>query len=355
MLERFVSDIVMKEGTEEIPEVPAWNGNRVAIVGSGPSGLTCAADLAILGHQVHIFEALHEYGGVLTYGIPEFRLPKDTVRKEVESIEKLGVKMETDVLVGRTLTIKQLLMDFDQVYIASGAGTPNFLGIPGENLLSVYSANEFLTRVNLGKAMTFPNNDTPVKVGSRVAVIGGGNVAMDSARTSLRLGAEEVNIVYRRSVNELPARLEERLHAIEEGVVIAELVNPIEIIGDERGFVKKIKAIRMKLGDPDDSGRRRPIPIPDSEFEFAVDTVIIAIGQKPNPLIGMTTENLEINERWGTIVIDEDTGRTSIKNVYAGGDVASGAATVINAMGAGKKAAKTINQDFLVNTGKQLL
>ncbi|MFX0206126.1 MAG: NADPH-dependent glutamate synthase [Candidatus Hodarchaeota archaeon] len=343
-LERFVADNGKRP--EIIP--PEKKQSKIAIIGSGPSGLTCAADLANFGHKVVLYEALHEYGGVLTYGIPEFRMPKQIVNEEVEYVQSLGVRLEKDILIGKTITIDELLeeYEYDAVYIASGAGTPNFLNIPGENLKGVYSANEFLTRVNLLRGYNFPEYDTPVSVGEKVAVIGAGNVAMDAARTSLRLGAREVDIIYRRTEGECPARLEEIIHAKEEGVVIGELTSPVEILGDKKGNVIGLKCLRMQLGEKDTSGRRRPIPIPNTEFIFPVDTVIIAIGQKPNQLIAQTTPGLE-STRWGTLVHDEETGKTTRERVYTGGDVATGAATVILAMEAGRKAAKAIHEIIL--------
>jgi glutamate synthase (NADPH/NADH) small chain len=310
--------------------------------------LTCAAELALKGHEVNVYEALHEYGGVLTYGIPEFRMPKRVVNEEIEYVESLGVEFEKDVVVGRTITVNELLKEdgYNAVYIASGAGAPNFLGIPGETLNGVFSANEFLTRVNLLKGYDFPGHDTPVTVGEKVAVVGAGNVAMDCARTALRLGAREVDIIYRRSEGEIPARLEEIINAKEEGVVIGELTSPVEMLGDKKGNIIGLKCIRMKLGENDESGRRRPIPIPDSDFIFPVDTIIIAIGQKPNPIIAQTTEGLETT-RWGTFVHDKDTGKTTRDRIYCGGDVATGAATVILAMEAGRKAAEAIHEMIL--------
>jgi glutamate synthase (NADPH/NADH) small chain len=343
-LERFVADYGQRGGVRESDNLET----SVAIVGSGPSGLTCAADLATLGHKVTVYEALHEYGGVLTYGIPEFRMPKGIVNDEIEYVMSLGVTFEKDILIGRTITVDELLKDFNfnAVYIASGAGTPNFLGIPGENLNGVFSANEFLTRVNLLRGYQFPDYDTPVTVGEKVAVIGAGNVAMDCARTSLRLGAREVDIIYRRSEGEIPARLEEIIHAKEEGVVIGELTSPLEILGDNKGNVVGLKCRQMTLGEKDDSGRRRPIPLPDTEFIFPVDTVIIAIGQRPNQLIMRTTDGLETT-KWGTLVHDKETGLTSRDRIFCGGDVATGAATVILAMEAGRAAAKAIHKMIL--------
>ena len=349
-LERFVADWHNTFCTEE-PTRPQSNGHRVAIVGSGPSGLTCAGDLAKKGYNVTVFEALHTAGGVLVYGIPEFRLPKAIVAKEVETLKKLGVKIETNVVIGKTLTVDELFeMGFEAVFIGSGAGLPNFMGIPGESLKGVYSANEFLTRSNLMKAY-LENPETPIMKGGKVAVVGGGNVAMDAARTALRLGAEKVYVVYRRSMEELPARREEVEHAEEEGIEFKLLCNPTEILGfnnpddarDARnGFVTGMKCVKMELGEPDEKGRCRPVVIPDSEFEIEVDTVIMSIGTSPNPLIKSTTEGLEVN-RWGGIVVNED-GLTSRNAVYAGGDAVTGAATVISAMGAGKTAAKAIDE-----------
>lgn len=341
-LERFVADWARENNVE--PEAPAApNGKRVAVIGSGPSGLTCAGDLAKLGYDVTIFEALHEAGGVLVYGIPEFRLPKQTVVKaEIENVKKLGVKIETNVVVGKSVTIDELLNEegFDAVFIGSGAGLPKFMGIPGENANGVFSANEYLTRSNLMKAFS-DDYDTPIAAGHKVAVVGGGNVAMDAARTALRLGAE-VHIVYRRSDEELPARVEEVHHAKQEGIIFDLLTNPVEILVDDNGHVKGMRCIRMELGEPDASGRRRPVEIPGSEFELELDTVIMSLGTSPNPLISSTTEGLEINKR-RCIVADEN-GLTTKKAVYAGGDAVTGAATVILAMGAGKAAAKGIDE-----------
>ncbi|MBE5816782.1 MAG: NADPH-dependent glutamate synthase [Clostridiales bacterium] len=349
-LERFVADWHNTFCTEE-PVRPEDNGHRVAVVGSGPSGLTCAGDLAKKGYAVTVYEALHTAGGVLVYGIPEFRLPKAIVAKEVETLEKLGVKIETNVVIGKTLTIDELFeMGYEAVFIGSGAGLPNFMGIPGEALNGVYSANEFLTRSNLMKAY-LDNSDTPVMKGGKVAVVGGGNVAMDAARTALRLGAEKVYIVYRRSLEELPARREEVEHAEEEGIEFCLLCNPVEILGyknpddprdPKNGFVTGMTCIRMELGEPDERGRRRPVAIKGSEFTIDVDTVIMSIGTSPNPLIKSTTAGLEVN-RSGGIVVNEE-GLTTRKAVYAGGDAVTGAATVISAMGAGKTAAKAIDE-----------
>ncbi len=349
-LERFAADYHIQNSTQA-PNAAESNGKKVAVVGSGPSGLTCAGDLAKKGYSVTVFEALHTAGGVLVYGIPEFRLPKSIVQQEVETLKKLGVKVETNVIIGKTLTIDELFEDgYQAVFIGSGAGLPNFMGIPGEALKGVYSANEFLTRSNLMKAY----NDspvTPIMKGGRVAVVGGGNVAMDAARTALRLGAEKVYIVYRRSMEELPARREEVEHAIEEGIDFQLLCNPVEIIGysdnenpknEKNGFVTGIKCIRMKLGEPDAKGRKRPVAIENSEFILDVDTVVMSIGTSPNPLIKNTTEGLQVNEKGGIIV--NENGLTSRCGVYAGGDAVTGAATVISAMGAGKIAANAIDE-----------
>ena len=340
-LERFVADWSMKNGKKDVEKAPS-NGHKVAIVGSGPSGLACATDLARLGYDVTIFEALHKAGGVLEYGIPEFRLPKErVVATEIGEVRKLGVKIETDVVVGRTVTVDSLLdkEGFSAVFIGSGAGLPRFMNIPGENLNGVFSANEFLTRNNLMKAYRH-DYLTPVYTGRKVVVVGGGNVAMDAARTALRLGAE-TTIVYRRTENELPARREEVHHAKEEGIEFRMLTNPVEILGDEKGWVRGIRCIRMELGEPDESGRRSPVPVPGSEFEIETDSVIMALGTSPNPLIARTTSGLETNRR-GCIVAD-DNGVTSRPGVFAGGDAVTGAATVILAMGAGRKAAAAID------------
>ena len=342
-LEKFTADWARKNDID-LSSKGESKGKRVAVIGSGPAGLTCAGDLAKRGYDVTIFEALHEAGGVLVYGIPEFRLPKDeVVKKEIENIKKLGVKIETNVIVGRTVTIDSLVEDdgFDTIFIGSGAGLPKFMGIPGENSNGVFSANEFLTRVNLMKAFK-EEYDTPVKVGKKVAVVGGGNVAMDAARTALRLGAE-THIIYRRSEAELPARLEEVHHAKEEGVIFDVLTNPTEILCDENGWVKGMKCVKMELGEQDQSGRRRPVVKENSEFIMEVDTVIMSLGTSPNPLISSTTKGLEIN-KWKCIVADEETGLTTKEGVYAGGDAVTGAATVILAMGAGKKAAMAIDE-----------
>lgn len=341
-LERFVADWAKENGIK--PEAPAEkNGHKVAVIGSGPSGLTCAGDLAKLGYDVTIFEALHQAGGVLVYGIPEFRLPKDKVVKaEVENVKSLGVKIDTNVIIGKSTTVDELMEKegFEAVFIGSGAGLPMFMGIPGEVSNGVFSANEYLTRSNLMKAFR-DDYDTPIVTGKKVVVVGGGNVAMDAARTALRLGAE-VHIVYRRSEEELPARREEVHHAKEEGVIFDLLTNPVEIIADENGWVKAIKCVRMELGEPDASGRRRPVEVAGSEFEMEVDTVIMSLGTSPNPLISSTTVGLDINRR-KCIIADDVTGATSKEGVYAGGDAVTGAATVILAMGAGKAAAKGLS------------
>ena len=346
-LERFVADWHnSNDNTSTIK--PEANGHRVAIVGSGPSGLTCAGDLAKKGYAVTVFEALHTAGGVLVYGIPEFRLPKSIVKKEVDNLKALGVQIETNIIIGKTLTVDELFENgYEAVFIGSGAGLPNFMNIPGESYNGVYSANEFLTRANLMKAYE-SSPVTPIMKGGSVAVVGGGNVAMDAARTALRLGADKVYIVYRRSLEELPARREEVEHAMEEGIEFKLLCSPIEILGDDdpqsrsKGFVKGIKCIRMQLGEPDERGRRRPVPIDNSEFLIDVNTVIMAIGTSPNPLIKMTTKGLEVNAHGG-IIVEESTGATTRKRVFAGGDAVTGAATVISAMGAGKLAAAAID------------
>jgi len=351
-LERFVADWYNENRPEEVSGIPS-NGRKVAVVGSGPSGLTCAGDLARKGYEVTVFEALHAAGGVLVYGIPEFRLPKSIVAKEVDGLKRLGVKIETNVIIGKTLTVDELFeMGFEAIFIGSGAGLPVFMGIPGESLNGVYSANEFLTRSNLMKSY---RNDsaTPIMKGGKVVVVGGGNVAMDAARTALRLGANSVSVVYRRSLEELPARREEVEHAMEEGVGFHLLCNPVEILGfknpddprDRRnGFVTSVRCNRMRLGDPDERGRRAPIVIENSEFEIEADTVIMSIGTTPNPLIKSTTDGLSVNHRGGIIVNEE--GMTSREAVWAGGDAVTGAATVISAMGAGKKAAEAIHRHF---------
>lgn len=342
-LERFVADWARENGIKPNPAKEKL-GKKVAVIGSGPAGLTCAGDLARLGYDVTIFEALHEAGGVLVYGIPEFRLPKeDVVAKEIANVEALGVKIEKNVIIGKSVTIDELMEEegFEAVFIGSGAGLPKFMGIPGENANGVFSANEYLTRSNLMKAFNEESN-TPIMRGKKVAVVGGGNVAMDAARTALRLGAE-VHIVYRRSEEELPARVEEVHHAKEEGIIFHLLTNPVEILTDDNGWVNGIRCVRMELGEPDESGRRRPVVIPDSEYVIDVDTVIMALGTSPNPLISSTTEGLDTN-RWKCIVADENNGATSKEGVYAGGDAVTGAATVILAMGAGKNAARGIHE-----------
>ena len=340
-LERFVADYHNEHSTEKIQK-PESNGHKVAVIGSGPSGLTCAGDLAKLGYEVTIFEALHTAGGVLQYGIPEFRLPKAIVNKEVDNLRDLGVDVETNMVIGRVLSIDELMEDgYEAVFIGSGAGLPRFMNIPGENLKGVYSANEFLTRVNLMKAYK-EGSTTPIMHAKRVAVVGGGNVAMDAARSALRLGAEEVNIIYRRSDAELPARAEEVHHAKEEGIIFRTLTNPVEILGDDDDAVTGIKCVEMELGEPDASGRRRPIVKEGSEFTIPMDCVVMSIGTSPNPLIKSTTEGLD-TQKWGGIIADED-GLTSRPFVYAGGDAVTGAATVILAMGAGKKAAAAIDE-----------
>lgn len=340
-LERFVADY-HNENSKEPPKKAEPNGHKVAIIGSGPAGLTCAGDLAKRGFDVTVFEALHTAGGVLVYGIPEFRLPKAIVAREIETLKALGVKIEVNTVIGKTVTIEELMKEqgFEAVFIGSGAGLPRFMNIPGENLKGVYSANEFLTRVNLMKAYR-DGSATPIQHAKRVAVVGGGNVAMDAARCAMRLGAEEVSIVYRRSLEELPARKEEVEHAMEEGIQFRLLTNPTEICGDETGFVKGMICVKMELGEPDASGRRSPVEIPDSAFLLECDCVIMAIGTSPNPLIKSTTAGLDVNRRGG-IVVEESTGKTSLDGVYAGGDAVTGAATVILAMGAGKTAAEAI-------------
>ena len=353
-LERFVADYELQKGVTVPPRPKSSTHGKVAVVGSGPAGLTAAADLARLGYEVIIFEALHAPGGVLMYGIPEFRLPKKIVKAEVDYIKKLGVDVKTDHMVGRLHTIDELLgQGFDAIFIGTGAGLPRFMRIPGENLGGIYSANEFLIRVNLMKAYMFPEYDTPIRVGKKVAVIGGGNSAMDSARCALRLGAEEVWIVYRRSRKEMPTRLEEVENAEEEGIKFKFLTTPVRFLGDESGWIKEMECIKMRLGEADDSGRRRPIPIEGSEFVMDVDTVVIAIGQTPNPLIQRTTKGLKTTRK-GTIVVNEKSGKTSKKGVYAGGDVVSGAATVISAMGAGKKAARSIHRLLMRKNAQSL-
>jgi glutamate synthase (NADPH/NADH) small chain len=343
-LERFASDNYIKNITENQISVKEKNNRKVAVIGSGPAGLVCAGDLAKLGYDVTVFEAFHVPGGVLMYGIPEFRLPKSLVQKEIENVKRLGVKIKTNMVIGKVHTIDELMADgFESVFIGSGAGLPNFMGMPGENLNGVYSSNEFLTRINLMKAYDFPNTDTPVRISKNVAVIGGGNVAMDAARCAKRLGSENVYIVYRRSMDEMPARLEEIHHAEEEGIIFKLLSNPKEIYGTEDGWVKGMLCVEMELGESDSSGRRKPIEKKDSDFVLDVQTVIIAIGQSPNPLISSTTKDLNLT-KYGGIVANEHTGQTSKIGVFAGGDAVTGAATVILAMGAGKNAAKSIHE-----------
>lgn len=353
-LERFAADKHMEASRENRTkdtniEKEQSKNKKVAIIGSGPAGLTCAADLAKKGYDVTIFEAFHTPGGVLVYGIPEFRLPKALVEEEINYLKDLGVRIETNCVIGRTITLEELKeMGFEAFFIGVGAGLPNFMNIPGENYNGVYTSNEFLTRINLMKAYRFPDYDTPVNIGERVAVIGGGNVAMDSARCAKRLGAKEVYIIYRRGMEEMPARVEEVHHAKDEGIIFKTLTNPVRILGDDKGTVKALECVTMELGEPDESGRRTPKVMPDSNYIFDVDNVIIAVGQTPNPLIAKTTEGLETNKK-GCIVVEEDTGKTSLEGIYAGGDIVTGAATVILAMGAGKKAAESIDRYFCDN------
>jgi len=344
-LERFVADFERVTGNVVVPEVAPPTGKRVAVVGAGPAGLTVAGDLVQMGHDVTIFEALHKPGGVLMYGIPEFRLPKDIVQSEVDYIVSLGAKLECDVVIGKTITIDELLGEekFDACFIGTGAGLPYFMNIPGENLIGIYSANEYLTRSNLMKAYLFPVADTPLFRGKHVAVVGGGNVAMDAARTALRMGAEKVYLVYRRSKKEMPARIEEIHHAEEEGVEFHLLTNPIRFLGNDEAWVTEIECQRMELGEPDASGRRRPVPVKGSEFRLSVDTVVMSIGNGANPLVPATTPGLDTN-KWGNILADQETGKTSKKGVFAGGDIVIGAATVILAMGAGRKAGAAIHE-----------
>ena len=343
-LERFVADWHMANVDEKI-EKPASNGKKVAVVGSGPSGLTVAGDLAKMGYEVTVFEAFHVAGGVLMYGIPEFRLPKDIVQKEISNLKEMGVDIQTNVIIGKTITVDELLEDYgySAIYIGSGAGLPSFMKLEGESLNGVYSANEFLTRINLMKGYKFPEYDTPVFVGKNVAVLGGGNVAMDAARSAKRLGAENVYIVYRRGEEELPARHEEIEHAKEEGIIFKLLTNPTKFIGNENGWLTGMEVIEMELGEPDESGRRRPVAKPGTEHLMDIDTAVVAIGQTPNPLIKQTTKGLDTNKK-GCIIADEETGKTSRDYIYAGGDVVTGAATVILAMGAGKASAKAIDE-----------
>jgi glutamate synthase (NADPH/NADH) small chain len=343
-LERYVADWDLSHPSVP-PELPSTSGKKVAVIGCGPAGLTCAGDLARYGHKVTIFESLHAPGGVLIYGIPEFRLPKQVVHAEVDYVRSLGVEIRLNTVIGKTYTLDELLEaeGYDAVFLGTGAGLPMFMHIPGENYNGVYSANEFLTRVNLMKAYLFPEWDTPVKVGRKVAVVGAGNVAMDASRCALRLGAEEVHIVYRRSAQEVPARAEEVHHAEEEGIIFSFLTNPVEIYGDDKGWVRGMRCIRMQLGEPDASGRRRPLPIESSEFDMDVDMVVMALGTRPNPLVFTDAGGLE-RTRWGTVVANEETGETTKKGVWAGGDIVTGAATVISAMGAGKRAAADIDR-----------
>lgn len=354
-LERFAADYEAKEDSLNSPSLRLLSTRRkVAVIGSGPASLVCASELAKKGYSVTIFESLHTPGGVLVYGIPEFRLPKDIVKREIDYIKSLGVRVVTNFFVGRTRTVDELMNEngYEAVFIGTGAGLPRFMHIPGENLLGIYSANEFLTRMNLMKAYEFPDYDTPVKVGRKVGVIGGGNVAMDSARVALRAGAKKVTILYRRTKNEMPARIEEIENAEEEGIEFMFLVAPVEYMGDENGWVRQAKLIRMRLGEPDFSGRRRPIPIKDSEFKIPLDTVVVAIGQLPSPLIAKRTPGLKVDLKRGTIVVNEKTGATTRIGVFAGGDATTGAATVILAAGAGKTAAKYIDYYCLKNKGK---
>ena len=346
-LERFVADWERKKGEVFIPENAPSTGKKVAVVGSGPAGLTLAGDLILKGHEVTIFEALHKTGGVLIYGIPEFRLPKDIVQAEVNYLEKLGVKVEVNCVIGRVDTVDELLQEYDAVFLGLGAGLPQFLNVPGENFCGIYSANEYLTRSNLMKAYLFPKYDTPIARGKNVAVFGAGNVAMDSARTALRLGADTVRIIYRRSRDEMPARIEEVHHAEEEGVQFYLLTAPTRFLGDDNGWVTGVECLRMELGEPDESGRRRPVPIKGSEFKLECDMAVVAIGAGPNPLLPTQTPGLELNKR-GYIVADLETGKTTKQGVWAGGDIVTGSATVILAMGAGRKAANSIH-DYLMN------
>jgi glutamate synthase (NADPH/NADH) small chain len=345
-LERFLGDWEAAQPQVNLPEIPAPTGKKIAVVGGGPAGLTTAADLVQLGHRVVIYEALHKMGGVLSYGIPEFRLPKEIVEREVDFLRKLGVEMVTDFIVGKTRTIDDLLAEFDAVFVGTGAGLPWFMDMPGNNLNGVYSANEYLTRMNLMKGYLYPQSITPVKAGQKVAVLGGGNVAMDCARTALRLGAQ-VSIVYRRTRSELPARLEEIENAEEEGVQFHYLTLPVRAVGDDQFRLQGLECIRMELGEPDESGRRRPVAVPDSEFFMPFDSVIHAIGNSPNPLIPSSTPGLTVGKK-GNVIVDTETGKTSKERVWAGGDIATGAATVINAMGAGRKAATSIHE-YLIN------
>lgn len=342
-LERFVADYERMAGKIKMPDRPKSTGKKIAVVGSGPAGLTVAADLILQGHEVTLFEALHELGGVLIYGIPEFRLPKEILKIEVNFLEKLGVKFVKNFVIGKALAVDELLAKYDSVFLGTGAGLPYFMNIEGENLNGLYSSNEYLTRINLMKAYRFPEYDTPIQIGKRVAVIGGGNTAMDSVRNALRLGAEKGIIIYRRSEVEMPARIEEIHHAQEEGVEFHLLTNPVEYIGDENGWVKAVKSIKMELGEPDSSGRRRPVPIAGSEFTMEIDTAVVAIGNGANPLIPTSTPGLDTN-KWGNITVDEKTFETSKHKVFAGGDIVRGGATVILAMGDGRVAATNMNK-----------
>ena len=346
-LERFAADWERNKGEVFIPEKAPPTGKKVAVVGSGPAGLTLAGDLILKGHEVTIFEALHKTGGVLIYGIPEFRLPKDIVQAEVDYLAKLGVRVEVNCVIGRIETVDELLQEYDAVFLGLGAGLPQFLNVPGENLCGIYSANEYLTRSNLMKAYLFPQYDTPIARGRNVAVFGAGNVAMDSARTALRLGAETVRIIYRRSRDEMPARIEEIHHAEEEGVQFYLLTAPVRFLGNDNGWVTGVECLRMELGEPDESGRRRPVPIKGSEFQLECDLAVVAIGAGPNPLLPTTTPGLDLNKR-GYIVADLETGKTTKPGVWAGGDIVTGSATVILAMGAGRKAANSIH-DYLMS------
>ena len=350
-LERFVADWYIENVFKEVVKSPR-NGHKVAIIGSGPAGLTCAGDLAKIGYDVTIFEAFHKTGGVLVYGIPEFRLPKKLVQREIDAVKAEGVQIMTNMVIGKVLTIDEIMAEgYEAVFVGSGAGLPAFMKIPGENLNGVYSANEFLTRINLMKAYLFPDCDTPVRVGNTVAVVGGGNVAMDAARSAKRLGAETVYIIYRRSEAELPARIEEFHHAKDEGIIMKLLTNPTRILGDDKGWVTGIECVEMELGEPDPSGRRRPVAKAGSEHVVPVETVIMSIGTSPNPLIRTTTPGLDA-QKWGGIIVKEETGETSKKGVYAGGDAVTGAATVILAMGAGKIAAAAIHRQIMEKAGK---
>ncbi len=343
-LEKFAADYARNNNIESLPDIPEKTGKKVAVIGSGPAGITVAGDLIAKGHEVTIFEAFHKPGGVLVYGIPEFRLPKEIVFSEVALLEKMGVKIEQNVVVGRTVSIDELLDEgYDAAFIGVGAGLPRFMNLPGENLIGVYSANEYLTRANLMKAYKFPEYDTPMAIGKNVAVLGAGNVAMDAARTALRLGAENVHIIYRRSREEMPARVEEIHHAEEEGVQMKLLTNPVKFIGNEKGRLQQVECLQMELGEPDDSGRRRPVPVEGSEFIIDCDLIVIAVGSNANPLLTGSTDGLDLN-KWGNIDVDEDTNKTSKKAVWAGGDIVTGQATVILAMGAGRIAADSMHK-----------